>query len=160
MLGECKALTCLDLGGNYVADEGAGRLAEVLGECHALAHLVLGSNDICDEGVRRLAGVLGECRALLHRHLSENCFGAEGAEKLAKVLGEGRALAYLDVTARQSDWCRGSEEAGSCGGGTDRCFVWTDVVQIILVRSGISTALRGLDSESSSGAGILATYLA
>ena len=51
MLGQCSSLATLDLGGNGIGAEGAGRLAGVLGQCSSLATLELGGNDIGDEGI-------------------------------------------------------------------------------------------------------------
>ena len=45
-MGECKALSHLDLSGNGIEAEGAGRLAGALGECKALSHLDLSQNRI------------------------------------------------------------------------------------------------------------------
>ena len=56
-LCQCNALSHLDLRGNNIGAEGAGRLAGALGECKALSHLDLSSNEIGDEGAGRLAGV-------------------------------------------------------------------------------------------------------
>ena len=53
MLGQCASLVHLDLGGNGIGDEGAGRLAAVLGQCASLAHLDLLGNGIGDEGAER-----------------------------------------------------------------------------------------------------------
>ena len=39
MLGQCGALAHLNLRGNRIGADGAGRLAGVLGQCGALAHL-------------------------------------------------------------------------------------------------------------------------
>jgi len=51
VLGQCSSLATLDLGYNYIGDEGAGRLAGVLGQCSSLATLDLEGNDIGDEGI-------------------------------------------------------------------------------------------------------------
>jgi len=47
---------------DLIGAEGAGRLAGALGECKALSHLDLSENGIGDEGAGRLAGELGECK--------------------------------------------------------------------------------------------------
>eukprot|EP00961_Rhodomonas_salina_P094463 1271169-Rhodomonas_salina.1 len=78
LLGECKALTHLDLNDNDIGKRGAGRLAGVLGKCKALTHLDLSRNLIRAEGAGRLAGVLGKCKALAHLDLSGNWIGLEG----------------------------------------------------------------------------------
>ena len=54
----------LDLHGNEIGDEGAGRLAAVLGQCASLAHLNLHANGIGAEGAGRLAAVAKRCPSL------------------------------------------------------------------------------------------------
>ena len=57
MLGQCASLDHLNLRGNGIGAEGAGRLAAVLGQCASLAHLDLYENEIGAEGAGRLAAV-------------------------------------------------------------------------------------------------------
>ena len=57
MLPQCPALSELDLGGNQIGDQGAGRLAEVLPQCRALSELDLSSNEIGAEAADRLRAV-------------------------------------------------------------------------------------------------------
>ena len=103
----CQSLIRLNLGGNGIGAERAGRLAAVLGQCPSLAYLDLGGNDIGDEGAGRLAAVLGQCASLAHLGLAENRISAEGAERLAAVLGQCPSLACLDLA------CNGIEADGA-----------------------------------------------
>ena len=63
-------LAHLNLNGNHIGAEGAGRLAQVLAQCPALTHLNLSGNHMGAEGTRRLAGVLAQCPALSHLNLA------------------------------------------------------------------------------------------
>jgi Ran GTPase-activating protein (RanGAP) involved in mRNA processing and transport len=65
VLGQCAALTHLDLSDNVIEDAGAASLAEVPGMCAALAHLNLSQNEIEDAGAERLAGVMGHAQRWL-----------------------------------------------------------------------------------------------
>jgi len=64
VLGQCASLVHLDLGGNRIGAEGAGRLAAGLGQCASLAHLNLYRNGIGDEGAGRLAAVAEDCPSI------------------------------------------------------------------------------------------------
>ena len=46
MLGQCSSLATLDLAGNFLRAEGAGRLAGMLGQCSFLVELNLTNNRI------------------------------------------------------------------------------------------------------------------
>ena len=59
MLGQCTALSHLDLSDNYTGNAGTESLAEVLAQCAALAHLNHSVNKIGAVGAKRLAEVLG-----------------------------------------------------------------------------------------------------
>ena len=85
VLGQCASLAHLNLRANWIGAEGAGRLAAVLPRCASLAHLDLRSNEIGAEGVGRLAAVLGHCASLAHLNLSDNRIGAEGAGRLTAI---------------------------------------------------------------------------
>ena len=65
VLGQCSALATLDLGGNYIGDEGATSLAGVLGECSSLAWLDLGFNRIGDEGLAMIRTCIRETVELI-----------------------------------------------------------------------------------------------
>jgi Ran GTPase-activating protein 1 len=91
LAGGCQTISHLDLGGNKIGAEGAGKLARALCECPALSHLNLRSNGIGDEEV----GVLGKCEALLHLDLSGNGIRADGAGRLAGVLPYLKILTHL-----------------------------------------------------------------
>eukprot|EP00961_Rhodomonas_salina_P051155 686344-Rhodomonas_salina.3 len=97
VLGECKALTCLDLCGSLPA--GIGRLVAGLAVYKTLAHLDLSLNRIfADWGWE--AG--GSARGIQNAHLdlgtTEN--GTEGAERLEAVLGQCKALTSAFCKAR------------------------------------------------------------
>ena len=87
----------LDLGQNFIGDEGVGRLAAVLAQCTSLAHLELGRNVIEADGAGRLAAVLAQCTSLAHLNLQGNMIGADGAGRLAAVLGQCALLAHLNL---------------------------------------------------------------
>ena len=111
LAGGCQTISHLDLGGNKIGAEGAGKLARALCECPALSHLNLRSNGIGDEEV----GVLGKCfRApLLHLNLSGNGIRADGAGRLAGVLSYLKILTHLDLRRNMI----GAEGAGKLAMG-------------------------------------------
>jgi len=66
VLAQCRALAYLKLAWNWIGNEGAERLAEVLGQCPALVHVDLEFNEIEAEGAERLrASWLGEASGLV-----------------------------------------------------------------------------------------------
>ena len=76
MLGQCTALTHLNLSYNWISAAGAERLSGLLTQCTVLAHLDLSSNyNFGDDGAERLTGELGQCRELVHLNLSLNGIG-------------------------------------------------------------------------------------
>ena len=79
----------LDLGQNFIGDEGVGRLAAVLAQCTSLAHLELGRNVIEADGAGRLAAVLAQCTSLAHLNLQRNEIGDEGAVRKDVPQGSG-----------------------------------------------------------------------
>jgi hypothetical protein len=73
VLEQCAALTHLNLGGNWIGDKGAGRLAKVLPQCTALAHLNLSGNRI------GMPNRISEAGA---KRLTESWCGPEGGLKV------------------------------------------------------------------------------
>eukprot|EP00961_Rhodomonas_salina_P066779 896588-Rhodomonas_salina.1 len=89
MLGECKALTHLELCGNDLCDRGARRLAKALGQCSTLQYLNVAGCSFGLVSAGTLVGALEECAALTHLNLSGNHFGGE--EGAGTELGGGWA---------------------------------------------------------------------
>ena len=73
MMKWCR-ITAIDRFNANIKAHGVGRLAAVLGQCASLAHLDLGGNEIGHEGAGRLwlAAVLGQCASLAHLDLGGN----------------------------------------------------------------------------------------
>ena len=80
-------ITIISLDGCKFKGAEAGRLAAALGQCPSLAHLNLDGNSIGDDGAGRLAA-LGQCPLLAHLDLHGNCIGDEGAWRLNAVAEE------------------------------------------------------------------------
>ena len=103
VLGQCSALTVLNLQHRMIGAEGVGSLAGLLGQCSSLTKLNLAGNGIGDEGAGMLAGVLGQCSSLATLSLQWNRIGAEGAGMLAGVLGQCSSLTKLDLSRNDID---------------------------------------------------------
>jgi len=96
MLGQCRALTHLNLGYNWIRKGRVECLAGVLGQCTVLASLNLRCNGIRN-GTERLAGVLGQCPALAHVDLSQNYIDDTGKGSLrTSWRGQGSGLVLED----------------------------------------------------------------
>jgi hypothetical protein len=63
---------------------GGGSLAGVLGQCIALTHLDLCGKDIERDGAGSLAEVLGQSTAMTHLDLSHNVIDETGSESLSE----------------------------------------------------------------------------
>eukprot|EP00961_Rhodomonas_salina_P110055 1481237-Rhodomonas_salina.4 len=143
VLGECKALAHLDVSGNRIGDDGAGRLAGVQGagssglepqhfwcrgsrnagecwECKALAHLDLGENDIGDEGVGMLSGVSGDSKALVDAGTAfmqrvQGCWW-ECSGRGGSAGGSASGVHGADASAcqRRQHWRGGRKKARGC----------------------------------------------
>ena len=70
-----------------------------LGQCSALTKLDLAKNDIGDEGARALAGLLRQCSSLVKLKLEDNCIGHDGKKSLAGILEEAAStrITALDI---------------------------------------------------------------
>jgi len=90
-------ITTLDLHGDSIGAEGAGRLAKALTSNKSLAELDLWGNDIRDEGAGSLAVALTRNRTLTKLDLSFNGIGADGASKLAASLPRNKTLVRLNL---------------------------------------------------------------
>jgi hypothetical protein len=85
VLGQCTALTHLNLWANNIGDAGIESIVGVLPQCAALVSLDLGDNEgegLQNGGVARLARVLTQCTALTHLDLSCNYIVTVGQGKL------------------------------------------------------------------------------
>ena len=111
MLGQCSALTTLDLSeadhgqGNLIGAEGARCLAEVLGQCPSLATLDLSYNGIDNDGIAMLRacwpGDSGLC-------LDNQIFGDE---QEASDMGDGSSQESGQESEEEENGPE-SEEAG------------------------------------------------
>lgn len=73
MLSQCQALKHLDLGNNYLGDDGAELLAEALPQCK-LVHLNLYRCMISEDGAKALVKTRKQCSTLVYLGLKGNYF--------------------------------------------------------------------------------------
>jgi hypothetical protein len=98
LLGQCPALVCLKIIGNYnFGSTLTERLVQVLLQCPLLEHLDFSGNSIGDIGAMSLAGVLGRFSSLKHLNLKWNQIGSIGIKSLTGVLEQCTALTHLDL---------------------------------------------------------------
>ncbi|CAI5490469.1 unnamed protein product [Closterium sp. Naga37s-1] len=91
-------LEVLELGGNELSEEGAGRVAESLKPFSALRKLVLCDNEMGDAGVETLVAIIPDhLRSLEELDLSTNDFGRKGAEAAARAVKDLESFKLLTI---------------------------------------------------------------
>jgi len=96
-LGKLPMLSCLNLKCNYIGVEGAKVIGGMLGQCKALTSLNLGNNEICN-GAINIVENLPQCSTLTELDLSRNYIDCESAMYIAENLLECVTLAHFDLS--------------------------------------------------------------
>jgi len=86
VMGQCRKIEALELGGNNLGKEGGWLVAGALAGCPQLRTMDLEGNNIGDQGASRLAGVLGCCSSLTRLNLSMNDIGSEVESRLFAMM--------------------------------------------------------------------------
>ncbi|XP_044166448.1 protein NLRC3-like [Acropora millepora] len=89
------SLTSLNLGLNFIGDEGAHSISEALRVNTSLTSLVLSYNSIGKEGAHSLSEALRVNTSLTSLDLSDNSIGDEGAHSLSEALRVNTSLTSL-----------------------------------------------------------------
>jgi len=92
-----NAITSLNLCGQKIGDEGAGRIADSLQVNNSLISLDLRNSNIGDEGAAAVAGSLEHNTILTFLCLGDNNIGAKGAGRIAESLLVNNSLISLDL---------------------------------------------------------------
>jgi len=90
-------LTTLIISSNYISDEGAKAIAEVLENNITLTSLDMNGNNITDEGAKAIAEALKKNTTLTTLNIKHNDFGIEGIKALADMLKHNSTLTILDM---------------------------------------------------------------
>mmetsp|Transcript_30646 Transcript_30646/g.72511 ORF Transcript_30646/g.72511 Transcript_30646/m.72511 type:complete len:406 (-) Transcript_30646:110-1327(-) len=96
-LGQCTALTDLDLMNNAFGDVGATHLANALKNCTSLENLCLVNNEMRTEGAQSLAEALRSMRSLTWLNLGKNGVDDKAATALAASLQAHTNLRALSL---------------------------------------------------------------
>jgi len=99
VLGQCTALTHLDLNNNGISESGTDFLAGVLTQGPALTHHLLDNNWIGHGGTAILAGVLGHTNHEVMTLYDSNCAPTDACAALDHA--QGAALTHLDLSINQ-----------------------------------------------------------
>ena len=101
-LGSLPLLDCVDLGNNFIGEEGSKALADVIARNLPLRHLILASGSMPAEGVLNIATALLGNTALRSLDVSENTCNRQGISAFGQVLAHHDcALQALDFSKMQ-----------------------------------------------------------
>jgi len=120
VMGQCRKIEALELGGNNLGKEGGWLVAGALAGCPQLRTMDLEGNNIGDQGASRLAGVLGCCSSLTRLNLSMNDIGSEATMQIAREMHHCRAL--VDSHPYQLCAMSGTERVCCCQTNLDLSF--------------------------------------
>ena len=93
-----SSLTSLNLGGNFVGEDGASSLSKALKANSSLTNLNLSVNSIGDDGASSLSKALKANSSLTSLNLSSTSIGDAGASSLSKALKANSSLANLNLS--------------------------------------------------------------
>ena len=93
-----SSLTSLNLGGNFVGEDGASSLSKALKANSSLTNLNLSQNSIGDDGASSLSKALKANFSLTSLNLSATSIGDAGASSLSKALKANSSLANLNLS--------------------------------------------------------------
>ena len=93
-----SSVTSLNLGGNFVGEDGASSLSKALKANSSLTNLNLSLNSIGDDGASSLSKALKANSSLTSLNLSSTSIGDAGASSLSKALKANSSLANLNLS--------------------------------------------------------------
>lgn len=96
-LNDSSGLAELDLGTNFISDDGAAAIAEAAAVSPALTTLALNRNMVSDAGASAIAAALSRGSRLERVDLSDNQIGPAGAVALGEALAGNQFLTRLEL---------------------------------------------------------------